>query len=109
MAEPTMQDVFGLSVTFDGTVLALHGSDYASVGLTADINATAEAWIAAILKRAHNTLTAQAQTTNADQHVVIQSANSSVFESQFGTRLRHNLLVSFDNPFNDPGVTPDNY
>jgi hypothetical protein len=61
------------------------------------------------LRLAANTLTPSNQLSNADQSCSIQPGNSTVYESPFGTRLRQNLLVSFDNAFSNPGITPDDY
>lgn len=109
MAEPTLEQVFGAGATQDATTLTIAKSALASVGLTAQASNTGESLLAAILKVAANTLTAQNQQLNADQNCAIQSANSSVYQSPFGTRLRQNLLISFDDAFSNPGITPDNY
>jgi hypothetical protein len=109
MAEPALTSVFGAGATQDATTLTISKSDLATVGLTAASINTAESLLAAIITLAANTLTATNQTLNADQHCSIQNANTAVYESPFGTRLRQNLLISFDDPFVNPGVTPDNY
>jgi len=109
MAEPTLTSVFGNGANQDINTLTISKSALANVGLTAAADNTAESLFAAILKIAANTLTAEQQQLNADQHASVQSANSTVYSSPFGQRFRHNFLVSFDDPFVDPGVNPDNY
>ena len=109
MAEPTLEQVFGTGAIQDGSTLTIQKSALATVGLTASATNTAESLLAAMVKYAANALTAQNQLLNADQHVAVQAANSSVYQSPYGTRLRHNVLLSFDDPFSNPGVTPDNY
>lgn len=109
MAEPTLENIFGAGATQDASTLTISKTALASVGLTPQAANTGESLLAAILKLAANTLTATNQTLNEKQHCSIQAANSAVYESPFGTRLRQNLLISFDDPFVNPGVTPDNY
>jgi hypothetical protein len=109
MAEPILQDIFGPNATQDDNTLTIAKADLAAVGLTAQANNTGEALLAAIIKLSANTLTGTNQLTNPDQHCVLQVANSNVWESPYGTKLRQNVLISFDNDFLNPGLTPDNY
>jgi len=109
MPEPTLEQVFGTGAIQDGSTLTIQKSALATVGLTVSSTNTAESLLAALLKLAANSLTASNQILNEQQHCSIQTANSSVYESNFGTRLRQNLLVAFDDPFVNPGITPDNY
>lgn len=109
MAEPTLEQVFGVGSSQDDHTLTISKDALATVGLTPQAVNTGESLFAAILKLAANSLTASNQTLNPDQHCSIQAASSAVWQSPYGTRLRQNLLVSFDDPFVDPGVTPDNY
>ena len=109
MAEPTLEQVFGTGASHDANQLVISQAALAAVGLTPTIDNTAESLFAAIHKVAMNSLTAQNQLLNPDQNVALQPANSTVFESPYGTRLRQNMLVSFDDPFVNPGITPDSY
>ena len=109
MAEPTLENVFGSGATQDANTLTISKTALAGAGLTPQATNTAESLLAAILKVAANSLTASNQILNEQQHCSIQAANSSVYESNFGTRLRQNLLIAFDDPFVNPGITPDNY
>jgi len=109
MAEPTLENVFGIGATQDATTLTIQKTALATVGLTASSANTAESLLAAILKIAANTLTPTNQLLNEQQHCSVQVANSSIYESPFGTRLRQNMLVGFDDPFVNPGITPDSY
>jgi len=109
MSEPSLTAVFGMGAYQDLSTLTIAKADLAAVGLSADSANTAESLLAAILLLAANSLTTSAQTTNPDQACCIQSANTTVWDSPYGTKLRQNLLVSFDNDFTDPGITPDVY
>lgn len=109
MAEPTLEQVFGAGAIQDNSIVVIQKSALANVGLTVTATNTAESLFAALLKIAANSLTAQNQSLNADQHCTVQSANSTVYESAFGTRLRQNLLITFDDAFVNPGITPDHY
>lgn len=109
MSEPTLEQVFGTGASQDANQLVISKAALAAVGLTPTIDNTAESLFAAIHKIAINSLSAQNQTLNPDQHVSLQAANSTVFETAYGTRLRQNVLVGFDNPFINPGITPDDY
>lgn len=109
MTEPSLTAVFGVNASQDVNSLTISKADLAVMGLTAASDNTAEALLAAILKLAANTLTAEQQLLNAEQHATVQSANSVVYSSAWGQRLRHNLLVSFDDTFSDPGINPDHY
>lgn len=109
MSEPSLTAVFGTLATQDVNVLTIQKADLAAVGLTADSANSAEALLAAILRLAANVLTESSQLSNPDQSISLTIANPAVYESPFGTKLRQNLLVSFDNDFSNPGIIPDNY
>lgn len=109
MAEPTLEQVFGDGAAQDASTLTISKTALATVGLTPDAANTAESLLAALLRVAMNQLTNTNLQLNPDQHCAIQNANSTVWESPYGTRLRHNLLVSFDSSFSNPGIVPDNY
>lgn len=109
MPEPTLENVFGPGATQEADTLTISKSALAAVGLTPQAVNNAEGLLAAILRVAANTLTTANQQLNPDQHCSIQNANATVWTSPYGERLRHNLLVSFDSDFTDPGIIPDNY
>lgn len=109
MAEPTLAAVFGAGASQDGSTLTISKADLVAVGLTPSASNTAESLLAAIAKLASNSLTVTNQQTNPDQDIVIQPANSNVWDSPYGQKLRQNMLFSFDNDFSNPGITPDSY
>jgi hypothetical protein len=109
MPEPTLTAVFGSNAVQDAATLTISKADLVSVGLTASATNTAESLLAAISKLAANSLTVANQQSNPGQHVSIQYANATVYESAYGTRMRQNMLLAFDNDFVNPGINPDNY
>jgi hypothetical protein len=109
MAEPTLAAVFGAGASQDGSTLTISKADLIAVGLTPSASNTAESLLAAIAKLAANSLTAPNLQANPDQNISIQVANTSVYESPFGTKMRHNMLISFDSDFANAGIIPDNY
>ncbi|NJO61352.1 MAG: hypothetical protein HC836_24785 [Richelia sp. RM2_1_2] len=75
MAEPTLQDVFGASVTQDDYYLTITKSDFSN--LTATANNTAESLLVALLLKAKDYLNQANFDANLDQSILIESGLSS--------------------------------
>lgn len=75
MAEPTLQQVFGLGASQTATTLSIAKADLAAVGLTASATNTAESLFVSILLLVKNSLTTTAQETNPDQSVTVAEAD----------------------------------
>lgn len=68
MAEPTLQDVFGVGATQTATTITISKSD---LPITPAVDNTAERLLAGIIKRAATTLTESSFEANADQSITI--------------------------------------
>jgi hypothetical protein len=110
MAEPTLQQVFGVNATQTSTTLTISKNDLAATGFTPATANTAESLFVALLLLADNYLNeTQQQADNDIQVTIADSGFPSIVtrNSQTYRQVTYNInLQTLDNGFT---IDPDNY
>lgn len=109
MAEPTLEQLFGVGTTQTATTLTISKSGLAAAGLTASGTNSAESLLAAILALCQTSLSGAKAATNADQSITVSDSPASLVTVGSQTRYRKNIIISFGSVANTAGITPDAY
>lgn len=109
MAEPTLQQIFGINATQDANVLTINKADLAAIGLTSSTNNTAESLLAAIIAQAQSILTITNQESNPEQSVVIEDSIESLITRNDQTYRQLTKSISFEKLDNASTFNPDDY
>lgn len=109
MAEPTVEQLFGVGTTQTATTLTIPKSGLTALGLTPSATNTAESLLAAILKLCQASLSPTKAAGNPDQSITISDSPASLVAVGSTTFYRKNILISFGAVTNTAGITPDDY
>ena len=109
MAEPTLQQIFGINATQDANVLTINKADLAAIGLTGSANNTAESLLAAIIAQAQSILTITNQESNPEQSVVIEDSIESLITRNDQTYRQLTKSISFEKLDSTSTFDPDDY
>ncbi len=109
MAEPTLDQLFGLGTTQTSNTLIISKAGLAAAGLTASDTNSAESLLAAILALCQTSLSPVNAATNADQSITVSDSPASLVTVGSETRYRKNIIISFGSVTNTAGITPDAY
>lgn len=110
MAEPTLQDIFGVGATQDATTIMIAKAD---LPMTAKTVNDGEQVLAAIAKKASTVLTSANFSANTSQSVVINPGfDQLIYRTVGGVQqsfLQSNLSFGFAKVQASAGITPDDY
>jgi hypothetical protein len=109
MAEPTLEQLFGVGTTQTATTLTIPKSGLLAVGLTASATNSAESLLAAILKLCQTELSPAKAAANPDQSLTISDSPASLVAVGSTLFYRKNIIISFGAVTNAAGITPDAY
>lgn len=109
MAEPTLQDIFGINATQNETTITLNKADL--TGLTPSATNTAESLYIAISLTAKNYLSEANFENNLDQSIYIEEGLPSFLNrGDDSDRYRTDqLTINLAKIDNDSGINPDDY
>jgi hypothetical protein len=109
MAEPTLQQVFGVNASQDPTTITLAKADL--VGLTASSNNTAESILAAIVLTAADNLTEENRAADAsgDRQCVIVDAGDQLFNDGVSDFQIRSFALQFFKAYALTSFDPDDY
>lgn len=110
MAEPTLQEVFGVGATQTATTVTILKAD---LDMTAAASNRGEQIFAAIVKKASTTLTEANFALNPDQSINIAVGFESLvyrtINTVTSTLLQAQLSINFHKPQASSGITPNDY
>lgn len=114
MAEPSLTDIFGNGATQDATTFTILKGDLVAVGLTVSANNKGESILAAILKKASQTLTSDNRDVNIDQSVLVYLSNTPSFTTRTSgnttaTYIRDTITIELDKLYSSTEIDPDDY
>lgn len=109
MAEPTLEQLFGVGTTQTAIALTVPKSGLVALGLTPSATNTAESLLAAILKLCQASLSPTKAATSPDQSITVSDSPASLVTVGSETRYRKNIIISFGSVTNTAGITPDAY
>lgn len=107
MAEPTLEQVFGVGAVQDADTLTIQKS--ALTGLTATANNTAESLLVAILKKAMATLTTTFQGDDPDRSITIEESFQQIVTRGEFTFRQQTLNVNLQKLDPASTIDPDDY
>lgn len=110
MAEPSLEEVFGLGTAQTLTTLTIPKTSLEVRGLIASGTNTAESLLAAILAHARQTLTSENQLVNVDQSVTIGDFTNETTFTRNNVKLRRATLpISFQRADTGGYINPMDY
>lgn len=111
MAEPTLQELFGIGATQDIDSFSIQKADLAAIGLIADANNTGESLLIAALLKVKEYLNQANYEQNLDQNVLIETGLPSFLNRgpDSASYRTDQLLITLSKPDTNETINPNDY
>ncbi len=109
MAEPTLEEIFGVNATQTATDLIIKKADLEEVGLTPNVSNTAESLVVALVLKMKLKLNATNQEADPDIQVTIGNLQKFTRFRNSQNYDQYTSSIAFETPSDEAILDPDDF